>query len=148
MSIPAIGASAPSVSASPEIQIEAATGYSWFAGTSEQLIAEGLIPPGFVWPVGLEVARWTAGQISYSLFRRSPAKGVPKAVWRHGDFWGLAGVIAGASPRVMECRRALQKALRANSPEGWAESERFCDARRDERFCAFRDALFPRTRRG
>lgn len=114
----------------------------------EQLIAEGLIPPGFVWPVGLELSLdgWP-DPATHCSGARLP--GVPKAVaapWRllglgRGDRRGFASG-DGVPPS------ALQKALRANSPEGWAESERFCDARRDERFLCVPGCPFPAHEEG
>lgn len=130
--------------------------YGWqrwdFEGTRAQLEAEGVIPPGTVWPeTGTKPVCWTAGPLKYHLQRKRPdgMKG-PMRLWVNGDWWCLVCTPAKGEDvlqqSVNEARRELERLTRLQTPEGQRAVNRLCaraaKADFDSAFQAFK-ALVP-----
>ena len=129
--------------------------YTWFRGTSAQLIAEGLIPDGFEWPIGDQHKTIEDVGFEHWLFRTRPEghKG-PKSSWINGDFWYLRRTLANL-PRdgFMEAEIYAKKAeLAAVFYRRSTEWHRICkqayEARQDKRYMAFRSLVIPERQRG
>lgn len=119
--------------AEPELRIEIwPRGDDTWIGTSAQLVAEGLIPQDFKWPVAFSDRMWTDGPFDYWLTRTRPegAKG-PKSSfvevdhWRLRRRWAAYGRDGYGHAHIHEKRIELQHAIWKESPEGMRQSERF-----------------------
>lgn len=144
-----------SVSAS-DLQIEIIPrAYTQYQETAAQLVAEGLIPDGFKWPIGSTRVTIEVGKFSLWIGRKRPDghKG-PMSSWTSGDFW------------------FVRRELASNKRDGWrdadiyAKSKELADiiyrgtsayasianaswkARLDEQYQAFRSLVIPQTKRG
>lgn len=74
-----------------DLSIQISPGWApCFRGSSAQLIAEGLIPDGFVWPHRTQTLFWENDSFEFSLKRsRPPGIKGPQSIWVNGDFWTL-----------------------------------------------------------
>lgn len=120
-----------------------------FVGTAAQLIAEGLIPEGFVWPQAAAGRRWEASGFAYCLRRTRPEghKG-PMRSWLALDHWCLRVEVIGRDPS-WTARRALERKVEAlrvecheHTPTGRRERDarfkRYLRAQRDPAYQAFK----------
>ena len=115
-----------------------------WTGTSAQLVAEGLLPSQFVWPIGFERSDWDHGDFSFSLRRQRPegAKG-PRRDFNDVDFWWFRRDLARpykldyADVLVYQKRNALKEDLARQSPEGREIARRWWIAQKDDSFRGF-----------
>ncbi|WP_042421038.1 hypothetical protein [Comamonas granuli] len=123
-----------------------------YEGTRAQLEAEGVIPPGTVWPQGKQKVEWCSGGASYWLGRKRPdgIKG-PMSVWITGDWWCLRSTCLEDAWSIRQKRLEIARALYELSPEGClvrAERlARYFEASQDSAFQAFKAAVVPQRKR-
>lgn len=113
-------------------------------GTAQQLVEEGLLPAEFEWPEGRRDLRWDSEEFSYWLTRsRPPGMKGPMSAWTNGDWWTLdRSLIANrgkgfAAANLFDAKRAYEKALWLQTPEGGVAWMRYWTASQDEMFQAF-----------
>lgn len=113
-------------------------------GTAQQLVEEGLLPAEFEWPDGRRDRRWDSGEFSYWLTRsRPPGMKGPMSAWTSGDWWTLDRSLTAnrgkgfAAANIFEAKRAYEKALWLQTPEGGVAWMRYWAASQDEVFQAF-----------
>lgn len=140
--------------AAPELTIEIwRDEFFSYTATAAELVAEGLIPEGFVWPRAAERRTWQAGGFDYWLQRTRPEghKGKPSSWWTL-DNWTLRVCVTGRDywwrARKQLERRAeeLRQDWRRLTPQGQAEwtrnYKRYQAAETDPAFQTFK-ALVP-----
>ena len=117
-----------------------------FHGTKAMLESEGIIPQGFEWPEGYNNVYWHDDQFNYQLRRNRPrgAKGSRKQ-FATVDWFELRWDLIGTnlfSLKVARKVKELKDLIYLNSSKGSAESqslwERYCKARDDKQFQAFK----------
>lgn len=129
--------------------------YTRYHGTAEQLVDEGLIPKDFKWPTGTARACYEIGQFSYWMGRCRPdgMKG-PVSLWSNGDYWGLQRGLTTQdgdgfrSANIHEKAMELAEAIHRGTPEWsrtWAQAY---EARKDQKYAAFRELLTGPVKRG
>ncbi|MBT9505511.1 hypothetical protein [Rhodoferax sp.] len=119
-----------------------------YRGTAAQLIAEGLIPDGFKWPVGSGRLYYKLGEFTFWLGRRRPEghKG-PMCSWMDGDYWfvrrGLTSQEWGGyqAADIYEKQQELAFVLYRGSPQFNFLFNRAYKARSDDKYMAFRNRL-------
>lgn len=118
--------------------------YARWEGTAAQLVAEGLIPKDFNWPVGRNRRSWDSGAFSCSLSRsRPPSIKGPMSVWTNGDWWTLdQHLIANsgkgfAAADLYEAKRAYEMALWKQTPDARVAWNRYWMAQQDGKFQTF-----------
>lgn len=131
-------------------------GFSEYQGTRAQLEAEDIVPAGTEWPEGGQSVRWEKGLLKFELKRTRPdgMKG-PMKLWLAGDYWNLRwgpkvqpdhGTCA-----IMKKKAELKAEMFRQSYEGqrqrMAHWERYCKARGDKAFQAFKDAIVPQRKK-
>lgn len=137
-----------------ELSIEVRSrAYIDWRGTRAQLVAEGLIPPGFRWPERTERATWSAAGFHFNLRRRQPT-GDKKASWATtADDWALRREMPGQlinAGCIYEKARALGDELLRHTPAWNAQRERHWHAVSDADFQSFLAAIIvpKKQRRG
>lgn len=123
--------------------------HAQFEGTAAQLIAEGLIPDGFQWPLSKNSVEWQAGRHTYWLRRKRPSdhKG-PMRSWLTMDYWFVRVGVVGRDSRWSEKKRladSIKEMAYRNSSKGFAEQEarlrRYMASMDDKGFQAFKDKV-------
>ncbi|MFZ6850075.1 hypothetical protein [Undibacterium sp. RuRC25W] len=122
-----------------------------YRGTRAMLEEEGVIPVDFRWPTAYDDLRWESGKFKYWLLRHRPdgAKGSRKD-FVDCDWWHLRWNLINAPDfwqrRLAKMEKALSDEIYRCSDKGRAEFyiqyERLWEARKDEKFQAFK-ALIP-----
>lgn len=123
-----------------------------FEGTAAQLIAEGLIPKGFEWPLAATDKEWEANGLKYRVRRTRPEghKG-PMRSWLELDNWFVRISVVGRDYHWHTRRRLERKAQAlaaevyhhtpAGSREWSAKWNRYMEANRDKAFQAFKTLI-------
>jgi hypothetical protein len=117
-------------------------------GTGTQLVAEGLIPDRFNWPVGAARTCWFDGRFESNLWRVRPPgmEGMRSTDAAQGDWWRLVRY------QILPIRRLHDARLYArqceieherwrNSAAGRRMRERHCASQCDAEFQIFKQAL-------
>ncbi|MCH7344125.1 hypothetical protein LZ017_12135 [Pelomonas sp. CA6] len=116
-----------------------------YQGSQAQLEAEGVIPPGLVWPAPRKDCSWSAGRFVYQLRRCRPQglKG-PLSAWSQGDWWELRCRLAGGAIDDSRAARASTGRASVEAPFPDAPTlRRHRAARQDAGFQAFLNELLP-----
>lgn len=127
---------------------------SRFRGTKEQLIAEGLIPPGFEWPHRTQSKAWSTATHQYSVQRcRLPGAKGPMSIWVDGDFWVLEYDLVNnpysyQDHDIYEKTRELAEIIRRGTHEWSRIANASWEARCDDKYMAFRNLLTGEPKRG
>lgn len=127
---------------------------SRFRGTSAQLVAEGLIPKDFEWPYRTQTKKWKVGDYEYSVQRcRIPGVKGPMSIWVDGDFWVL-----DYEPIKKSCNyrdhliytktTELAEIIHRQTPEWSRQFHRAYEAKKDDKYMAFRNLLTGGPKRG
>lgn len=104
---------APSTIAWTDLQINITPrAYTQYQGTAAQLIAEGLIPPGFKWPAGANRVTIEVGQFSLWIGRKRPEghKG-PMSSWTSGDYWFARRTLASEAGSGFHAADIYEKSM-------------------------------------
>ena len=91
-------------------------------GSSDQLIAEGLIPAGLKWPAATARTCWFDGRFESNLCRVPPPQpSDPASAWTSGDWWRLVRI------QIFPIRRLHDARVHAKKCEDellmWRQSE-------------------------
>lgn len=119
--------------------------YTCYLGTSQQLVAEGLVPQGFAWPIGSRHTTFTAGQFAYRVGRSKPLGHTgPMRTWLSLDHWCVLRRLAEQvinpwhARGIYEKSAALAAALSRGTPASRHLASCAYNARHDDRYQAFR----------
>lgn len=128
-----------------ELQIEIRDAWAQFVGSAAQLIDEGLIPEGLVWPKGAGRVSWEANGIDYFLGRQMPKgfRGTGRP-WCHLDHWFVR--MSGRRYGLLVERRIERKvaevaALRRHLSGPVRPNREVAQAHEDLKFRAFRSLI-------
>ncbi|PNG46554.1 hypothetical protein WDL1CHR_04870 [Variovorax sp. WDL1] len=144
---PEIGASDLQITITPRACV------TW-AGSIEQLRAEGLIPPGIELPKLDQPQTWNAGGHKFSLHRSRPEWEKGRA-WCTGNFWclhrlekGVRDHVSWDDAAVYQKQKELEHEIWRRSPEGLQMIRRWAHAATDRSFQAFlKAAILPDQRK-
>lgn len=120
-----------------------------YQGTRATLEAEGVIPAGTNWPEGFNDLRWSDGRFRYWLRRERPegCKG-PRRQFLTVDWWMFrcdpleteSVAARGIKRKAKELADAVHRASAKGQAESNAHWNRWCEARNDKPFDAFKAA--------
>lgn len=129
--------------------------YTQYHGTAAQLIAEGLIPDGFKWPIGSNRITIEVGKFSLWIGRKRPEghKG-PMSSWTSGDYWFLRRELKSQTRNgyreadIYAKKMELADAIYRGTPEFARIGNASWKARCDDKYQAFRSLVIPEPKRG
>ncbi len=117
---------------------------AYFRGTKEQLLAEGLIEPGFEFPKAYDHVGFTRDGQQFELRRHRPRdlKG-PRRLYPDVDYWTVTidpKRKSPVSPVMYELQQRMAERIFLESPTGQAQLFRYFNARSDAAFQGFMSA--------
>ena len=117
-----------------------------FVGFGSQLIAEGLIPKNPKWPDRGIRASWSDEYFDYDVRRIKPyGVKLPKEEWLKLDYWRInrtpKHLISLQEITIREKEQEIEHIKFSNSPKGRAQYYKYCEARDDQSFQAFKDLI-------
>lgn len=117
---------------------------SW-RGTSEQLIAEGLVPKDFEWPERTQRKSFEHGEWRCCVERRRPP-GSGRGSWITANYWCIdrfpKARVSHFTRNILMKKRELEEAIFQASPAGKRMFDRYMTAREDKSFQAFKAKLY------
>lgn len=125
-----------------------------FYGSAAQLVAEGLIPDGFVWPTGSTRVEYAMGEFTFYMGRlRPPGMKGPHSKWAGGDYWFLQRFFVKGegyqASLIYEKTREIQEIIQRGSAEWNRVWNLAWQAKKDASYMEFRQKLIgdlPRRR--
>lgn len=129
--------------------------FTSYRGTAAQLTAEGLIPPGFQWPIGAQYVTVEVGKFTHRIGRKRPDGHMgPMRSWISGDYWYVNRTLTGQpldgglQASIYTRTQELHAAIYRGTPEFARMTEAAVSALCDDRYQAFRGMFIREPRRG
>jgi hypothetical protein len=129
--------------------------FTEYQGTAAQLIAEGLIPDGFKWPIRSVRVTIEVGKFSLRIGRQRPKghKG-PMKSWASGDCWFVRRELAApvgdiwCDAEIYVKTKELKSVIYRGTREFARTANASWRAHCDDEYQAFRRLVFPEPKRG